>query len=471
MKSIFTLIFTVTLSIFTFSQTINLTSFATGLSSIVEITHAGDNRLFIVEQAGIIKILNPNGAINATPFLDISSLVEFGGERGLLGLAFAPDYATSGRFYINYTDNSSVTEPNTVIARYTVSSNPNIANSSGTILLTYKQPFPNHNAGKLAFGKDNFLYIGSGDGGSAGDPGDRAQDVTSHFGKLLRIDVSGASYTIPTTNPYANSANGASDPRPEIFAIGLRNPWKFSFDKDNGDLWIADVGQKGYEEINKVTNSGTPGDNYGWRCYEGINHPFDITGNCPSGGFNNTVSPVAEYAHTGVGCTGSITGGYLYRGTLYPDFSGKYFFADYCKRTIGILTNTGTSWSLASQTPNITNNWTTFGEDVNGELYIASNSTIYKISDANLSTNGFSKFDFKLYYTSFKGIITLDLNARFNKVKSLSIQNILGQTIITKNTINKQVVEISTENYNSGLYFVEIQLKDNSRAVKKFIIN
>ena len=195
-------------------------------------------------------------------------------------------------------------------------------------------------------GPDNLLYIATGDGGSGGDPGDRAQNTSSLLGKLLRINVSGSSYSIPNNNPFSSSANGPTDPRPEIYAIGLRNPWKFSFDKSNGDLWVADVGQNAYEEINQVTGSGTPGDNYGWRCYEGNNHIYDTSGDCPAS-FNDTVAPVAEYAHVGSGCTGSITGGYVYRGTMFPSFVGKYFFADYCNQQIGILTyNSGANWTM-----------------------------------------------------------------------------------------------------------------------------
>ncbi|MEW4924187.1 PQQ-dependent sugar dehydrogenase [Algibacter sp. 2305UL17-15] len=459
-------------SLFGFTQTINLTSFATGFSTPVEITHTGDSRLFVAERAGVIKILNSDGTVNATPFLDISSIVGSGGERGLLGLAFAPDYDTTGRFYVNYTDNSSTDTPNTIIARYTVSGNPDIANTSGTILLSYTQPYSNHNGGKIAFGpNDGFLYIGSGDGGSGGDPQNRAQNTTSLFGKLLRIDVSGATYAIPSTNPFSGSANGVNDPRPEIYAIGLRNPWKFSFDKTEGDLWIADVGQNAFEEINKVTDSGNPGDNYGWRCYEGSS-TFNTSANCPSGGFGATIAPVAEYAHVGTGCSGSVTGGYVYRGTQYANLLGKYFFADYCKQTIGILTDDGSNnWSLAFQTPNITNNWTTFGEDSSGELYIAGGSTVYKIADANLSVDDRTTSNFKIYPNPAKVSVSIDLSNNFDDVKSISILNIQGQKIKTNTFISKQIINFKTENYKSGIYFIEIQRSNQSKIVKKLIVN
>ncbi len=452
-----------------FSQTIQLETFATGFSNPVEMTNAGDNRLFVVEKSGIIKIVTPDGSINATPFLDISALVGSGGERGLLGLAFSPDYSSSGKFYVNYTDNSSTNTPNTIIARYTVSANPDVANTNGETLLTYQQPYGNHNGGKLAFGRDGFLYIGVGDGGSGGDPQNRAQNITSLFGKLLRIDVSGNSgYSIPNSNPYFDSANGTDDPRPEIYAIGLRNPWKFSFDRTTSDLWIADVGQNDYEEINMVNGSGSPADNYGWRCYEGT-HEYNTSANCPAGGLSTTIAPVSEYPHEGSGCSGSITGGYVYRGTNYPNFIGKYFFADYCKQNIGILTNNG-SWSLAFQTANVSQGWTTLGEDANGELYIAGGSTIYKITDANLGAAAFDNTDFNLYPNPSSKRVTVRLPHLFDKATSISIYNIQGRKIKTYYTTEK-TFHFSVETYQKGLYFVEVNLNNGSRISKKLIIH
>ncbi|MEL0456835.1 PQQ-dependent sugar dehydrogenase [Flavobacteriaceae bacterium SZ-1-7] len=451
------------------AQTVQLNSFASGFSSPVEIAHAGDSRLFVVEKSGIIKILNSDGSVNPTPFLNISNLVGSGGERGLLGLAFAPDYVTSGRFYVNYTDKSSTDQPITIIARYTVSGNPDTANSSGESILTYQQPYSNHNGGKLAFANDGFLYIGVGDGGSGGDPQNRAQNTSSLFGKLLRIDVSGATYNIPSNNPFSSSANGPNDPRPEIYVIGLRNPWKFSFDSINNDLWIADVGQNAYEEINKVTGSGNPGDNYGWRCYEGT-HTYNTSANCPAGGLSATVAPVAEYPHVGSGCSGSITGGYLYRGSSFPNFYGKYFFADYCTQNIGILTENGSNWNLTFQTPNITQGWTTLGEDFNGELYIAGGSSVYKISDANLDISENKEFSFKMYPNPTKDIVNLDLSGIQNKVNSITIYNIQGQTIFDI-APNQGKISIKTENYSKGLYFVEVRLDDSSKTIKKLTIN
>ncbi len=471
MKTLYSIIVFCCLVFSGFSQTVEVQSFGPSFSNPVEIANANDNRLFIVEKAGIIKILNSNGTVNPTPFLNITTKVGSGGERGLLGLAFSPDYATSGRFYVNYTDNTSTTEPNTIIARYTVSANPDIANTIETVLLTINQPFDNHNGGKLTFGSDNFLYVGTGDGGSGGDPGDRAQNTSNLLGKLLRIDVSGSTYSIPGTNPFSSSLNGPNDPRPEIYAIGLRNPWKFSFDKTNGDLWIADVGQNNYEEINSVSGSGTPGDNYGWRCYEGNNHIFNTSGSCPSGGFNETIAPVAEYAHVGSGCSGSVTGGYVYRGSTFPSFVGKYFFADYCTQQIGILTYSGSSWSMSKQTPNITQGWTSFGEDNNGELYIVGGSNVYKITDPNLNVDVNNQFDFKLYPNPSHNNVTINLSSKFNSIESISIFNVHGQKIKGFSNQNEQIINISTKNYISGIYFIEICLNNSSKIVKKLIVN
>ncbi|WP_299890511.1 PQQ-dependent sugar dehydrogenase [uncultured Lacinutrix sp.] len=462
MKTIYSLLFS--FFIFTYlsySQTVELTAFAGSFSSPIEMAHAGDSRLFVVEQGGVIKILNDDGTVNSTPFLDIDSIVTSGGERGLLGLAFAPDYSTTGRFYVNYINNSG----NTVISRYTVSANPDVANPSGTILLTITQPYTNHNGGKMAFGTDGFLYISAGDGGAGGDPDNRSQNPNDLLGKLLRIDVSGSTYTIPATNPYATSGGA-----PEIYAIGLRNAWKFSFDRMNNDLWIADVGQNAFEEINRVDGSGTPGDNYGWRCFEGAND-YNNEASCPT--MSNTTLPVAEYVHqnTANGFRCSITGGYVYRGTMFPAFSGKYFFADYCTQEIGILTNTGSNWTTAWQLPNITSSWTSFGEDINGELYILGGSTVYKIADANLSVIEEQFTNFQMYPNPSNGEVTINFGSNFTGTKSITIINSLGQAVKNINNLESESINFSTNSLSNGLYFVEINNNEGSKTIKKLIVN
>jgi glucose/arabinose dehydrogenase len=244
--------------------TLGFESVASGLASPVGIYHAGDGsrRLFILQQAGQI-LIHDGAQVRPTPFLDIATLVSCCGERGLLGLAFHPDFASNGLFYVNYTN----TAGDTVIARYRVSDDPNAADpGSAQILLTIVQPFANHNGGQLAFGPDRFLYIGMGDGGSGGDPDNRAQNLGDLLGKLLRLDVDGGvPYAIPASNPFRNTPGA----RPEIWAWGLRNPWRFSFDRLTGDLFIADVGQATREEVDFQPASSHGGENYGWRLMEG----------------------------------------------------------------------------------------------------------------------------------------------------------------------------------------------------------
>jgi len=466
MKTIYTIFLFYFFSLFAFSQNLELSLVANNFNEPVEMAHAGDNRLFVVEKRGVIKILNNDGSVNATPFLDIRNKVGAGGERGLLGLAFAPDYATSGRFYVNYTDNSSSDTPNTVIARYSVSSNLDIASTTETVLLTIPQPYNNHNGGKLAFGTDGFLYIATGDGGSGGDPGNRSQNRNTLLGKLLRIDVSGSTYTIPSTNPYISS-NGL----PEIFAIGLRNPWKLSFDRSNGDLWIADVGQSAYEEINKSIGSGTPGDNYGWRCYEGAND-YNNQSSCPP--MSSTKLPVSEYNY-GNGPNGfrcSITGGYVYRGTMYPNLLGKYLFADYCSEEIGLLTENGGNWTITWQLPTIKRSWVSFGEDINGELYIVGGDGVYRITDSTLSvSNEEIVSSFKLFPNPSNGEVTINFGVHFSNIESFSIKNNLGQHIITFTNLNSEKFSFSTKNYSKGLYFIEIVDNKALKHVKKLLIN
>ena len=344
----------------------------TGLNQPVFATNAGDGsgRLFIVEQGGQIKILK-NGALLALPFLDIGSLlVRDGGEQGLLGLAFAPDYSTNGVFYVSYTAPSPITPATTpyaiTLARYKVSSNPDIADpGSGEVLLSVPKIFTNHNGSMLAFGPDHFLYMSTGDGGSGGDPDNNAQNQKSLLGKLLRIAVgSTGGYTIPTTNPYFNNTSGF---KKEIWAYGLRNAWRFSFDRSSGDLYIGDVGQDTQEEIDFQLHVANGGQNYGWRIKEGnlCYNPANCTP--PS----NYVAPIAVYNHgtnDSIGC--AVTGGYVYRGAAFPELRGAYLYGDYCSgRLWGLVRNTSGQWinALIMDT-----NYTisAFGEDQNGELYI-----------------------------------------------------------------------------------------------------
>lgn len=359
---------------------IDLEVVATGLERITAITHAGDGsgRLFINLQRGKLVIFDGTQVLS-TPFLDITNLVYpiggIGDERGFLSVAFHPNYVENGYFYVNYTNRNSSAD--TVIARYRVSrDNPNVADpNSGVILLTIRQPgFSNHKGGQLQFGPDGYLYIGTGDGGSGGDPGNRAQNLGEMLGKMLRIDVdSDAPYAIPPDNPFL----GTQGARPEIWAYGLRNPWRFSFDRATGDLFIADVGQNLYEEIDYQPASSAGGENYGWRRMEGF-HCFNPPTDCNDG---SLTLPILEYDHGSLGGC-SVTGGYRYRGNPDSPLYGVYLYGDYCTGRIwGATSNPSGEWStteLLRRPINIS----TFGEGENGEIYVAhfaTSSTLYRI--------------------------------------------------------------------------------------------
>ena len=357
---------------------------ASGLNRPIFVTAPpGDDRLFIVEQRGVIRILQ-NGALLPTPFLDINALIpdpsDFD-ERGLLGLAFDPDFVNNRRFYVNYISNSI----DTIIARYLVSQgDPDVADpNSSEILLTIDQPFNNHNGGTIAFSPlDGYLYVGMGDGGSSGDPEERAQNPQEWLGKVLRIDVSGASgYVVPADNPFV----GNPAYRPEIWALGVRNPYRSSFDRQTGDLWIADVGQNLWVEISFEAAGSGGGFNYGWDIME-ANHCFEPPSGCDQTGL---VLPIHEYSHN-EGC--SITGGCVYRGAAIPSLAGTYFFADYCTNKIWSLRYDGQSVSeFTDRTVELAPGGglsigaiSGFGEDGDGELYIVDRGStttgeVYKI--------------------------------------------------------------------------------------------
>jgi glucose/arabinose dehydrogenase len=342
---------------------------ASGLSDPLYLTApTGDSRLFIVEQEGRIRIVQ-NGQLLTTPFLDITAIVGAGGERGLLGLAFHPTYATNGHFYVNYTDRSGDTR----IERYAVSADPNVADaSSAKLILGIDQPYANHNGGLVMFGPDAKLYIGMGDGGAAGDPENRAQNRDSLLGKLLRIDVdAGDPYAVPADNPYADGGG-----RGEIWAIGLRNPWRFAFDRSVGLLYIADVGQNRWEEVSAAP-SGQAGLNYGWPIMEGA-HCYRPNP-CSTAGL---VLPALEYGHSN-GC--SITGGFVYRGSRSPSLVGEYFYSDYCSGWIRSFTYANgavvqrTNWNLNVSLGNVLS----FGEDSAGEVYVLTGGgRVYRIAAA-----------------------------------------------------------------------------------------
>jgi len=326
------------------------------------LTHAGDGsgRLFIVGQNGHIWVMR-DGQVLEQPFLDVSGIISRdSSERGLLGLAFHPAYELTGQFFINYTDSQG----DTAIARYRVSSdNPDLAApDSGEIILQINQPFANHNGGGIVFGPDGYLYIGMGDGGSGGDPQGNGQNPAALLGKMLRIDVNGTdgerAYAIPADNPYVNNADLA----PEVWALGLRNPWRFSFDRETGDLYIGDVGQNQYEEVNFQPGDSAGGENYGWNILEG-RHNYS-GGTAPDG----LVDPFFEYSHTDGGC--SVTGGYLYRGAALPDLQGVYLFGDYCSGIVWASRRNGTGAWQTDVFLQTARTISSFGEDEAGELYL-----------------------------------------------------------------------------------------------------
>ncbi len=387
-------------------QPIRTVRVATGFPSPIFLTHPpGDfDRLFIVQQAGQIRI-RTGGATLGTNFLNIAGSIISGGEQGLLGLAFHPNYATNGAFYVYYT--AAGGGANT-LARYGVSGNPNVANPSGTVLFSVADLFPNHNGGWIAFGPDGYLYIAMGDGGSGNDPNEAGQNLNTMLGKMHRIDVDGADgipgnddddgilgngiagYSSPPDNPFF----GATPGRDEIWAYGLRNPWRDSFDRLTGDLYIADVGQGVIEEINFQPAGLAGGRNYGWRCMEGNNCTglSGCTCNSPT-----LTQPIHTYSHAGVHC--SITGGYVYRGCAIPDLQGVYFFADYCSNTIWSFRYNGAVAEFTNRTAELVpdvgtiTNIVSFGEDAYGELYILDQAgEIFKImpdvAPTDCNTNG-----------------------------------------------------------------------------------
>jgi glucose/arabinose dehydrogenase len=380
--------------------TIQLMQVATGFSAPVDITNAGDGsgRLFVVEQAGLIRILK-NGNIAGT-FLDIKDRVLFSGEQGLLSVAFPPGYSsTIDHFFVYYTTKNG----DNLLSRFTLTNNPDVAdaNSEEPVLVFPHPTYINHNGGQLTFGPDGYLYIGTGDGGGGGDPQGNAQNGASLLGKLLRIDVEPAPpvpaahqvflpliaknfstgvtppphlYTIPPTNPFL----GNPAFRPEIWALGLRNPWRFSFDRQTGDLWIGDVGQSSWEEIDYQTAASPGGQNYGWNVMEG--YVCYSNPNCNPAGFT---PPIWVYGHVNGNC--SVTGGFVYRGSGSPTLQGIYVYADYCSGQIWGLLQDSNGWQNSMMLPMPSSaRISTFGEDQAGELYLADRSTgtIYQVKQA-----------------------------------------------------------------------------------------
>ncbi|MCA9859319.1 MAG: PQQ-dependent sugar dehydrogenase [Thermomicrobiales bacterium] len=328
-----------------------------GLSSPVGYVDANDGsgRFFIVEQDGRVLVSN-GGELLDTPFLDIRTTISTGSEQGLLSIALDPGFGDNGRVFVSFTD----TEGDSQVVRYSVrADDPNqLDPETAVTILSLDQPYPNHNGGDIVFGPDGYLYLGFGDGGSQGDPENRAQNPSELLGKILRIDVGGDQepYGIPADNPFVDDSSFA----PEVFAWGLRNPWRLSFDRETGDLWIGDVGQSAIEEIDLIP-TGTSGQNFGWNIFEGTEC---YAGECDESGLT---MPVEQYTHE-YGC--SVTGGYVYRGASIPDLVGTYLFADYCTGYLWGLVPNGDGTYTATDFIETSMNPSSFAQDASGELYI-----------------------------------------------------------------------------------------------------
>ena len=437
-----------------FSQTIELEDFADGFSSPLALKNAGDERLFVVEQGGVIKIVDLNGVVNSTPFLDIQSIVNAGGERGLLGLAFHPEYQTNGRFFVHYSNSSGDTQ----ISEFSVStSNPDIANpNSEVMLLTVSQPFSNHNGGTIAFGpQDGYLYIGLGDGGGGGDTNNNAQNPSLLIGKLLRIDIDtqsgGNNYGIPSDNPFLSDPNT----RDEIWATGLRNPFRFSMDPETNTIWIGDVGQNAREEVNRASLSQA-GLNYGWRCYEG-NAPYNTSG-CPDE--SELTFPVLDYSWNG---GGSVIGGYVYRGDLYADLQDVYVFGD----IDGMISTLDINDNYINQ-GQFPGTWVAFGQDINKELYSVNlGGSIFKITGGVLSVNENQNNNVIVYPNPATDIVSIKLQTQV--MEHLKISDVKGSVIYTE-TLQSNQKELNTSSFAKGMYFITITTKNGAVAVKKLII-
>lgn len=438
------------------SQMVTLESFANGFSSPLDIQNAGDERLFIVEQSGIIKILNLDGTTNATPFLNITSIVDSGGERGLLGLAFHPEYSTNGFFYVHYSRAGGDTQ----ISRFSVSTaDADVADSNSEFeVLTVAQPFSNHNGGTITFAPDGYLYIGLGDGGGGGDTDNNAQNTLNLLGTIVRIDIDnpsdGNNYGIPADNPFI----GDSLILDEIWAYGLRNPFRFSIDDETNSIWIGDVGQNAREEVNheSLTEGGL---NYGWRCYEG-NLLFN-NANCPP--MSDLTFPVLDYPWNG---GGSVVGGLVYRGSIYTDLQNVYVFAD-----IDGMIGTIDENDVYIDQGNFSGTWVGFGEDINGELYVVNLSgSISKVQGGEVAgIDDQAATHLKIYPNPATNNITLSIGN--DAIASIKVYDSKGSVIYMEEVNNTANKNLSISAFANGMYFIAVTTQNGNTIVEQMIKN
>lgn len=441
------------------AQTLELETVVSGLNNPVDIAHCGDARLFIVERAGIIKVLQPNGQVLATPFLNISGPVHSGGgEQGLLGLTFHPNYAQNGFFYVYYCTGSG--SGGVRVSRFTASADPNVANpSSELVLWELAQPYSNHKGGDIDFGPDGYLYFAPGDGGDANDPGNRAQNMALGHGKVHRIDVNSTSggnqYAIPPTNPFANDAN--EDTLRTIFASGLRNPFRFGFDRANGDLWIGDVGQQQREEVDRIAAGDNSGPNFGWRCREGTIATPGIAQDCQG----TLTGPIAEHWHSSGWC--SVIGGRVYRGASYPNFVGRYIYTDYCAGIFRSARPNGTGgWIYEALTTTGSFGIACIAEDVSGELFAVNTESgvISRIIDASAVVRVSPKLLLDGPFDAVTGTMTDGLRAASLIPTMEPYTTALGYSRVAKGgseTLGAGV--ISTTGNNAPVDWVRVELR------------
>ncbi|NQY08414.1 MAG: PQQ-dependent sugar dehydrogenase [Flavobacteriales bacterium] len=448
---------------------ISLTTLATGFDSPVDIQNAGDERLFIVEQDGTIKIVDTLGNVNGTDFLDISSLVKTkSNEQGLLGLAFHPDYATNGYFFVHYTDSDEDQQ----VSRFTVSAGDrDIADANTELkIINFSQRDRYHNGGCIQFGPDGYLYIGTGDGSGnvGGDPDGNGQDSTTLLAAMLRLDIdNGSPYSSPADNPFVGNPDGAD----EIWATGLRNPWRFSFDKETGDLWIADVGQEDREEINMQLASSAGGENYGWNCRE-ASLLFSWGGECPS---DQSVFTEPAFTYSSKNNTNecSITGGYVYRGSQFPGLTGHYIYTDYCSGEISSLYDDNGTWTRLYHGDFDTYKYSSFGEDAGGEMYVAgvNDGKIYKITDllVGIESNE-SNQSVGLSPNPFSNTTTLEFDNASGASYTLRITSTLGVEVKRIENITGSSVTIDRAGISNGVYFYSLKNGNDIQTSGKLII-